>query len=435
MIFRYLVYAFLFLVPWQTRWIIETGQLNNAKWEYGTISLYGTDILLLLIIIFFLLRKKKGEDKKAVRSLHRLFLIFYVYLMATIPFSLDPLLSIIKLISLGLAVTFIYTAGKTNISFTTATFSFLGGAVLSAMLGIWQFVTQNSFASTWLGLSEHDSNMLGTSVVEAIAPDGITERWLRAYGSLDHPNIFGGFVAIALVIAVWLWFSRQDKKKKLERYFLLASTVFLSMGVLVSFSRTAWIIALGGIIAVVITHLGHIKKQKFETFSILGIIIAVFIFAFSQYHYIFLSRFNPTERLEQISTGERQAGLEASIQLWTEKPIQGFGLNMYTLALSREDTFQPSWYYQPVHNIFLLVLVETGIIGLILLVLILRQLWYSLYEKTSWSQKSLGITLGFSLLMIALFDHWLWSLHFGILLTVSLFTLLILHHHEELLTE
>lgn len=433
--FNYLVYAFLFLLPWQARWIIQSGQLNNAKWEYGTLSLYGTDILLLLIIVFFFLRRKKNKEKKISRPTHRLFVAFYIYLFVTFPLSLDPLLSLIKLISIGLAVSFMYVTGKASVSFRPAAFSFIGGAALSAILGIWQFITQSSFASTWLGLAEHNSNMLGTSVVEAIAPDGITERWLRAYGSLDHPNIFGAFVAIALIMTVWLWFTRTQKRKKIENYFLLASTIFLSAGVLVSFSRTAWIVALGGIIALIICHLDQIKKQKLETLSVLGVILAIFLFLFSQYHYIFLTRFNPSERLEQISTSERQVGLKESIHLWTEKPLQGFGLSTYTLALSKEDTFQPSWYYQPVHNIFLLVLVEVGIIGLILLVLILRQLWYSLYEKTSWSQKGLGIALAFALLMIALFDHWLWSLHFGILLTASLFALLILHYHEEILTE
>lgn len=436
MIFRYLVYAFFFLLPWQTRWIIQQGEINNAPWEYGTISLYGIDFLLLILIIVFLfLHHKKKPERKISKSTHRLFLIFSIYLLMTIPFSLSPLVSAVKVTTLILAVSFIYLVGQTKISFRTAAFSFVGGAALSAILGIWQFITQQSFASSWLGLAVHNSDVLGTSVIEAMAPDGILERWLRAYGSLDHPNIFGAYAAIALLIALWLWLSRSITKNKSERYILLTAIVLLTAGILISFSRTAWIVGVGGTIILYLTHFHYIKKQKLEAGGILAVIALVFLLLFSQYHYIFLSRFNSTERLEQISTGERQAGLSSSIDLWAEKPAQGFGLGMYTLALSKEDTFQPSWYYQPVHNIFLLVLVEVGIIGLILLVLVLKQLWYALYQSTSWSQKSLGLTIAFAVLVIAFFDHWLWSLHFGLFLTTVLFTLLILHHHEKTLTE
>jgi uncharacterized membrane protein len=48
---NYLILLFLFLLPWQTRWIIESGILNNRPWEFGTVSLYGTEILLWLIVI------------------------------------------------------------------------------------------------------------------------------------------------------------------------------------------------------------------------------------------------------------------------------------------------------------------------------------------------------------------------------------------------
>ena len=48
---------FLFLLPWQTRWFYQSGSLNGGYWEYGTFSLYGTQILLWLIIILFAAHK------------------------------------------------------------------------------------------------------------------------------------------------------------------------------------------------------------------------------------------------------------------------------------------------------------------------------------------------------------------------------------------
>ena len=52
-IIEYGLYLLVFLLPIQTRWIIKAGELN----EYGTISLYGTDILLIILAVLFIVAK------------------------------------------------------------------------------------------------------------------------------------------------------------------------------------------------------------------------------------------------------------------------------------------------------------------------------------------------------------------------------------------
>jgi hypothetical protein len=67
-----------------------------------------------------------------------------------------------------------------------------------------------------------------------------------------------------------------------------------------------------------------------------------------------------------------------------------------------------SWDYQPVHNIYLLILAELGIIGFILwLIPVLF-----LTKKSSFICSLLFIVI----LAISLFDHYFWTLYFGILL-------------------
>ncbi|MGB6838727.1 MAG: hypothetical protein WBE27_00395, partial [Microgenomates group bacterium] len=56
----------------------------------------------------------------------------------------------------------------------------------------------------------------------------------------------------------------------------------------------------------------------------------------------------------------RVAGL-----MTAEKPIVGIGANNFILELAkRGDAPLVFWWFQPVHNIFLLVSAETGLIGL-----------------------------------------------------------------------
>src|SRR3989339_860651 len=56
-ILNYLILLLIFLLPLQTRYINEYGSLNGGYWEYGTFSLYGTQILLWLIVLIFGINK------------------------------------------------------------------------------------------------------------------------------------------------------------------------------------------------------------------------------------------------------------------------------------------------------------------------------------------------------------------------------------------
>lgn len=426
MILSLLLYTWLFLLPWQTRWLIKLGELNGY-WEYGTISLYGTDILVLIAFLIFFFWTKKKKIKPARSHLnYRLFIIFLSYLLLTLPFSLAPLLSFVKLLTFIIVILVVYLSRQSQLSFRTSTLAFLGGATTSSLLGLWQFVTQQSFVSKWLGLAEHNANMLGTSVVEAMAPDGIMERWLRGYGTLDHPNMLGGFLALSLILASWLWLSRDHTTRKLENWFLVISLIILSAGVLVSFSRTAWLVAVVGVGIVV---WGYIKEKKLnrwrEVSSLLGMMVLVITLFLSQYYYIVWPRFNPSLRLEAISVTEREDSLKTSWQIFKNHPLLGTGIGTYTKALAELEPKKQNWYYQPVHNTFLLLLVETGVFGFLLFLWAIKRLWRSLVKNISAFQKSLILSLGLGLLLISLFDHWLWSLHFGLMMMGAIIVLLI----------
>ena len=80
----------------------------------------------------------------------------------------------------------------------------IAAAVIQSLLGIWQLVTQSTFASTLLGMSHYEVWQAGTSVLK-----NDTGRWLRAYGSFPHPNILGGFLSAVLVMMIAGYGSRM----------------------------------------------------------------------------------------------------------------------------------------------------------------------------------------------------------------------------------
>ena len=54
---EYLIYLFLFLLPWQTRLILRHGVLNNGNWEYGIVGVYGTELILWFLMLVYVWRR------------------------------------------------------------------------------------------------------------------------------------------------------------------------------------------------------------------------------------------------------------------------------------------------------------------------------------------------------------------------------------------
>src|SRR3989344_3207571 len=54
---EWLFTSVLFFLPWQTRYIIHQGTLGGEPWEYGTLSLYGVDLLIAALIIVALVAR------------------------------------------------------------------------------------------------------------------------------------------------------------------------------------------------------------------------------------------------------------------------------------------------------------------------------------------------------------------------------------------
>jgi O-antigen ligase len=100
-------------------------------------------------------------------------------------------------------------------------------------------------------------------------------------------------------------------------------------------------------------------------------------------------------------------------------------LGNYTLAIYQKyNSTWPGYYYQPVHNIYLLILAELGVFGILFFSLILILIFWPVWRRLkSWRDvltlKLEKIILFFSLLVIlfiSLFDHYFWTIYFGLMI-------------------
>jgi O-antigen ligase len=157
-----------------------------------------------------------------------------------------------------------------------------------------------------------------------------------------------------------------------------------------------------------------IKKDLYKQRELLIIILIsaiLFSLIYSQYTNLFQIRVSLGSRLENISYVERVSSINDAKKIIRENFWFGAGMGNYTLELAKNICNKPSWFYQPVHNMFLLILSEIGIFGFLFWLVLIIYLFIKFFR----SQNYLALSIIIFLIIVMMFDHWLWSLHFGVI--------------------
>lgn len=419
------LYLLLFLLPWQTRLIFDPGFINGGYFEYGTKSIYATDVLvgLILSLAFYkvLTVKRSKERKDYLLSGKRygtlLFLLagFDLMVFVSIFFSDSWSLSTFVYLRFLLGIGLFWLLTNTVFNKLKLYTSFFAGVFIQSLLAIWQFLSQSTFANKWLGMAFHSAGEGMAGVVEVTGAG----RWLRSYGALDHPNVLGGFLTIAFLLSVWVNVAKRYKLQSIFGFVAL-NYIFVpvvSAALFFTFSRSAWLGLVVGL--VVFLSVAVIKKDLLAQKKILRIIlvsgITVFILL-AGYGDLVSTRFANETRLEIKSTNERMQSLYLASEIIRVSPSFGVGVGNYTNFVHKHvSKYMPSYAYQPVHNVYLLVATEVGFWGSLFFVSIFVYLLMCIFRQCLGVGSSCyNLSLVMALLVMMMFDHWWWSLHFGI---------------------
>jgi O-antigen ligase len=284
-------------------------------------------------------------------------------------------------------------------------------------------------------MSAHEVWQAGTSVLK-----NDTGRFLRAYGTFPHPNILGGFLSAVLVLGVaYQAFQTKTQEVRgtrqdgcigiaylLSRISYHVSLLIILLGLILTFSRSAWLGAALGVIVYIVFRIKYHVWGKWDTRMLLTLGIATAIFVGVLHETVF-PRFDGAVIEREGSVSERVQSLEdAKVVIGEGNVLLGTGAGNFTVQVMRLQPERSVWTIQPAHNVPVLVFAELGLVGLILFVAFLFSvilnavknleipLRQSADRNDNQGHSTMYIAALVVLVPILLLDHYLWTSHFGL---------------------
>jgi putative inorganic carbon (HCO3(-)) transporter len=240
------------------------------------------------------------------------------------------------------------------------------GVALQSVVAVIQYVTRAHLGLDLLG----ETGTVAIKNLESTSVQG--EKVFRVGAFLSHPNLLGIFLAALIPVAIGAFLLRLGKGHKL--FFL--TTAGLGMAALVAtLSRSGWLSFAASFTLLMILMILHrgLRRRSLLAASVatLTLLLVSAIFAPQIMARIFSSRVD--------AMLGRAEYLHDAWGMIRAKPLLGWGLNSYVLAVGPFTKYHSNWaarkhykdWIPPVHNIYFLWWAETGIIGLALHVLLL----------------------------------------------------------------
>ncbi len=405
---RFFLASFLFCVPFQIRTYIYGGSffLNGNFNPYTTFFIYLTDVFLILAFLCWGIAMMRGERTQKIEAGHPVVtagvIMFLIFCLAGVFLSPDKNLAFF--LSLRPAVFFLlYLMLINEILDRDEIIKYLiAGILLQAVIGIGQYVMQRALGLSFLGETAISTQAQGVAKIDW---DGM--KILRSYGTFSHANVFGGALFMALILSFYKF---ADKMK-----YLLPLLAVLIMALIFTFSRSAFFALVAALLLYMAVNEGKISLK----YTILGFSLIVFFIVSFNLEGIFFQRFMFGGDVE--SGMERMQYFDISKRMLADNPL-GVGMGGFTLYMQdySVEKLEP-WFFQPVHNVFLLAANELGLIGGACLILFIGAIFYLLVKnvmdkKIGQNEKGFGyamIALLGGIITISLFDHYFFSIYQG----------------------
>lgn len=407
-----------------------------VSYEHG--FFYVSDVFLLSVLVvslvLWLVRMHGSITRSAYLESswwHRfswLWIVLALAIAISTVFARDSIVSAYALARVFVLVGFVVSMCRDRLFLSRAVLLFLlmmGGEVV---LGVLQVMRGASVGVPWLGEPVISSVMPGVAHT-----GGGVDAMLRAYGTFPHPNVFAGYLVVALFMVLSGAFLGDAARGAggaesvtgdtlrdaacgatpcvFVRLLRCGIGLIMMVGLAVTFSRGALI---GLFIGVLVSGVVVICTRRWSAWRrvVVGSVVGLCVVFAVVLGFVLVFRGAP--QVYQRLALRDESVIEARVHnlsyglalLWRCPFGVGFGQAALRLQDGAPTTLAP-WEYQPPHNIFLLIAVELGVVGFLAVLGLLAQIF--------WSARRDPLLIGIFTALIAagMFDHYLISLYHG----------------------
>ncbi len=398
---RRLFYLLLFLLPTQLGFHFwpEWAHVLGRRVDYLSPTLYLTDALIIsILVIFFVERFLRSRNNARPASLgeagesgimgktrkkfslssfiihNSRFIILLIFAATNIWFAASPPVALytwVKVVEFALLAWYII---KTKPRLNIVIAMFFLSTLYASILAIIQFSLQHSVGGFFWLLGERTFAVEtpGIARTDVCVPFLSSCRLLlRPYATFPHPNVLGGYIAVLIPLFLYGYSLNKISLSHVKRpvvillwwvaFFLCLTALFLT------FSRSAWVV--GGIaialtMARIMKYARPVSRGETRESGIMKSALRVTFVLFMILCLLFIIQAMRTIRQTDESVVRRIELNKEAIVMWRHSPIIGVGLGNFVTVLPEISDKRQINFLQPVHNIYLLLLSEIGVVGI-----------------------------------------------------------------------
>ncbi len=380
---RILLFLFILLLPTQLgkHFFFPFSYLSGVRVDYLAPTLYLTDIIAV-VLTFLSLKNIVLFFKNKFVALIFLLLVIDIPFSLSVPLAVYSFVKILELFCVGVVVFY------SELNDRLVLFGLTIAAAYESFLAVLQLVIKQSMQGVFYFLGERYMDLSTPGIAKA-SINGI--EFLRPYATFSHPNSLAGFF---LLVYAYVLVNKRFNSMIFLKYFAL---FFSTLLVLVSFSKVAITAYL------IITFFFVLTRFKQCRICSIARLLAITVVGV-----LFMQ-----SRGDTLTIFKRIDLIKNSLAIIAQHPLFGVGIGNY---LTAQNTFPSKFLFffnQPVHNIFLLFIGQTGVLtgGAILV-----SIFFLLKKRLNVTL----LTVLAAIFLTGMFDHYWLTLQQNMLLMGSM---------------
>lgn len=325
---------FVALLPTQfgKHFFFQFSYLSGVRIDYLAPTIYLTDLLVFALLFL---------NVKAILAFFKNKFVISSLLLLLIPvfFAQIPQVAAYRFIKL-IELLIVFSVFKNTLFREKLVLSALFvGTIFETILSVLQFVQKHSLQGLFYFFGERQLTLSMPDIAKA-SLSGV--EFLRPYGTFSHPNSMAGFYLLVFVFVL------LNKKVRPYPFFRYATLLCSAVLLFLSFSKVAVFVFL---LLLAIVFFAKLRDLDCLPCTLARVLVLIVVSAL-----IFTAQTDPE------SFQKRFVLFQNALVIVQQYPITGVGLGNYVVAQNNFTHPILSFLPQPVHNIFLLILAETGIV-------------------------------------------------------------------------